>query len=110
MKHKSLREALTHLRRFPRVDIYVPLVTTITRISAIWRTRDRYGLHFDVYNGPAILIGAPYVLGLDGGESELESAIEFTDRGFIVTRGNDQVEVVYRSSRDRPWPKQITAS
>ena len=62
MKHKSLREALTHLRRFPRVDIYVPLVTTITRISAIWRTRDRYGLHFDVYNGPAILIGAPMCL------------------------------------------------
>lgn len=110
MPHKSLRQALAHLRRFPRVDIYMTMVASITRISAIWRTRDQRGIHFDIYSGPAALVGAPFILVLDGGDTEHETAVEFTDRGFIVHRAEDQVEIVYRTGKDRPWSKHIVAS
>jgi hypothetical protein len=107
--YQSLREVLAHLRRFPRVDIYMSLLVSSTRISALWRTRDRRGIHFDVYNGPACMIGAPLVLIIDGGDTEFETSIEFTDRGFLMHRGGDnQVEVVYRTGR--PWTKHYVAS
>lgn len=102
----NMREALVRLRRFPRVDLYLFLFGDgkPSRVSALWLGRNCKGLQFTIFNGPAKMIGCAFTLTLDGGDSEHETSIEWTDRGFITRRHTSMIELVFRSQR--PWGDQ----
>lgn len=98
--HKSLREALNHLREYPMVEIHMTYLGLPTKLKAVFEGHNG-GLQFTVHMGPKILIGQKVKIGLDGGESEAESSIDFHAGGFVVNRGQTSMLITYRNRR--PW-------
>jgi hypothetical protein len=103
--HRSLREALNHLREFPMVELHMTYLGLPQKLKAVFSGHGK-GLDFTVHMGPQLLIGHTITIGIDGGESEAETSIDFHAGGFVVNRGKASVLVTYRNRR--PWERRPT--
>lgn len=101
LTHRSIREALNHLREYPQVEIHTTHLGCPAQMRAVFRGLCPSGLAFDVIFGPHLLVGRTLHFPLDGGTTDTETSIEFHAGGFVIVHGANQTLVSYRQRR--PW-------